>query len=259
MSRINFLLLSFFFLFAFPILPLFADDVKKPVVTVLLCEEGDEVAHYDAYNNMPPLMTQLATENNWDLHIVKSAKYAEMPSLEVLDKTDVLVVYVRRIALPKAELERLQKYVNDAGKGLVCIRTTCHGFHVNGKYPDTCLDWKGFDQLVLGGNYYGHGNNEIGSEVWNEKEQEKSAILKDVKPNIWHSNASVYFNDPVKDDVTVYQYAASSEKGKMPLTWTRNYGKTRVAYTALGHKTDFPQPQFKNLIRNLVQWAGDLK
>jgi type 1 glutamine amidotransferase len=34
------------------------------------------------------------------------------------------------------------------------------------------------------------------------------------------------------------------------------HGKTRVAYTALGHKTDFEVPAFKALMRNLVQWAA---
>ncbi|GHT23567.1 hypothetical protein FACS189419_07710 [Planctomycetales bacterium] len=232
----------------------FADN--KLTVTVLLCEEGDEAEHYDAYNKMPPFMTALAEENNWDLHIIKSRKYAEMPSLKILDKTDVFVIYVRRIALPKDEMERVKNYVEKSGKGLVCIRTACHGFHVGGEYPETCEDWKGFDQKVLGGNYHGHGTNEIGSEVWNAEEQEQSPILKNVKPNVWHSGTSVYFNDPVAKDVTVYQYAGSSEKGKMPLTWTRTYNNTRTAYTALGYKTDFALPQFKALILNLINWTG---
>ncbi|MDR3233363.1 MAG: ThuA domain-containing protein [Planctomycetaceae bacterium] len=227
----------------------------KPVVTVMLCAEGDEPAHYDAYNRMPAFMKDLAEKDNWELHILKSEKYADFPSLEILDKTDVLVIYVRRIALPKAEMARLQKYVKESGKGLVAIRTACHGF-APGKIPETCQAWKEFDKEILGGNYHGHGHNDIGSEVWNVKEQGGAAILKDVNPPVWHSGTSVYFNDPTAADITVYQYAASSEKGKMPLTWTRSYGKTRIAYTALGHKTDYDLPQFKALVRNLVRWTG---
>ncbi|MDR3183260.1 MAG: ThuA domain-containing protein [Planctomycetaceae bacterium] len=244
-------------LFAFAAVPneLRADD-GKTVVTLLLCAEGDETAHYDAYNRMPAFMERLAKDNNWDLHIVKSLKYADFPSLEILDKTDVLVVYVRRIALPKAEMERLQKYVKESGKGLVALRTASHGFAA-GKIPETCQAWKEFDKEVLGGNYHGHGANEIGSEIWNVKEQAKSPVLKDVKPDVWHCDASVYFNDPAAKDAVVYQYAASSEKGRMPLTWTRSYGSTRVAYTALGYKTDYDLPQFQALIRNLVNWTGE--
>jgi type 1 glutamine amidotransferase len=45
----------------------------------------------------------------------------------------------------------------------------------------------------------------------------------------------------------------------MPLSWTRNYGKPRVAYTAQGHIDGFPQPRFKNFIRNLVQWVKNFE
>ncbi|MDR0871739.1 MAG: ThuA domain-containing protein [Planctomycetaceae bacterium] len=254
--------LFFTFLLAFcAVLPVCvqAADAAKPLVAVLLCEEGDEVEHYDAYNNMPPFVEQLAGENNWDTAIIKSKEYAAMPSLDVLEKADTFIIYVRRIALPEKEMDKLQKYVNESGKGLLCIRTACHGFSVNGKIPAGCKDWKEFDKLILGGNYHGHGRNEIGGEVWNVNEQAKSAILKDVKPSVWHSAASVYFNTPLKEDCTVYQYTGSTEQGKMPLTWTRIHNKTRIAYTALGYKTEFNHPAFKTLVRNLILWTLEKK
>lgn len=232
----------------------FAAAAEQPTITVLLCEEGDEAAHYDAYNRMPQFMEQLGKENNWNVVIVESKKYAEMPSLEILAQTDVLVVFVRRIGLPKQGMEALKKYVSESGKGLVAIRTACHGF-APGKMPEGCEKWDTFDKEVLGGNYHGHGHNDIGSEVWNVKEQKDSPILKGVKPEVWHSETSVYFNDPLAADCTVYQYAGSSEKGKMPLTWTRMHKNTRVAYTALGHKTDFALVPFKTLVANLINWS----
>jgi type 1 glutamine amidotransferase len=176
--------------------------------------------------------------------------------VDVLDRTDVLVIYVRRIGLPKEQMQRVKKYVNEAGKGLVVLRTGCHGFAPQ-NLPAGCEDWKEFDHDVLGGNYNNHGNNEIGSEVWNVKEQERSPIMKDVKPSVWRSASSVYYTSPIAEDATIYQYAGSSEKGKMPLSWTRMYGKTRVAFTALGHKSDFEVPAFRALIRNFVLWAAE--
>ena len=226
----------------------------RPIVTVLLCEEGDEI-HYLASQNMPPFMTELGNENGWEVVVLTAETFAEFPSVDVLDRTDVLVVYVRRIGLPSEQMQRVKKYVKESEKGLVVLRTGSHGFAPR-DLPDNCEDWVEFDHEVLGGNYHDHGNNEIGSEIWNVKEQEKSPILKDVKPSVWHSPGSVYFTDPIAENATIYQYAASSEKGRMPLTWTRMYGKTRVAYTALGHKTDFEVPAFKALVRNLVNWAA---
>lgn len=235
---------------------LFAAEDRKPVVTVMVCEEGDEI-HYLAYQNMPPFMNELGKENNWEVVVLTSKKFTEFPRVNVLDRTDVLVVYVRRIGLPKEQMQRVKKFVNESGKGLVVIRTGSHGFAPH-NLPEGCEDWKEFDKDVLGGNYNGqHGHNDIGSEVWNVKEQERSPLMKDVLPSVWHSAGSVYFNAPVVEDATVYQYAASSEQGRMPLTWTRMHGKTRVAYTALGHKTDFEIPAFKSLVRNLVHWAAE--
>ena len=235
--------------------PLFAEENIKPVVTVLVCEEGDEEI-YLAYQNLPTLINELGKTNNWEVVILTSKKFVEFPSVEVLDRTDVLVLYVRRIGLPAKQMQRVKKYVQESGKGLVVLRTGCHGFAPQ-NLPDGCEDWKEFDQEILGGNYTGHGHNDIGSEVWNVREQERSPVLKDVRPSVWHSAGSVYYNAPIAEDATVYQYAASSEKGRMPLTWTRMYNNTRVAYTALGHGADFEVPAFKALIRNLVYWAAE--
>ena len=249
------LLLSVCFILLFSICQLVAADERKLVVTVIVCEEGDE-ENYLAHKNVPTLVDELGKENNWEAVILTSKKFAEFPSVDVLDRTDVLVVYVRRIGLPKEQMQRVKKYVQEAGKGLLVLRTGSHGFAPR-SLPEGCEDWIEFDTEVLGGSYQNHGRNEIGSEIWNVPELERSPIMKDVRPSVWHSAGSVYYFAPVTENATVYQYAASSEKGKMPLTWTRMYGKTRVAYTALGHKTDFEVQAFKALIRNLIHWAAE--
>ena len=233
----------------------FAAENREPVVTVMVCEERDE-AIYLAPKNVPALITELGKENNWEVVILTSEKFADFPSVEVLDRTDVLVLFVRRIGLPAEKMQRVKKYVNESGKGLVALRTACHGFSTRGDMPEGCEDWAEFDKDVIGGNYNNHANNGIGSEIWNVKELEQSPILKDVRPSLWRSSGSVYFTTPLADDTTVYQYAATSQH-RMPLTWTRMHGNTRVAYTALGHKDDFEVPAFKTLIRNLVHWAAE--
>jgi len=249
--------LSALFLCLTPLLlvsQLFAEEDRKLVVTVMLCEEGD-IEHCLAYQNMPPFMERLGRENNWEVVILSSTRFVDFPSVEVLDRTDVLVIFVRRIGLPAEQMQRVKKYVRESGRGLVALRTASHGFSPQ-RLPDGCEDWQEFDREVLGGNYHGHGHNDIGSEIWNVRELEQSPIMRDVRPSVWHSRGSVYFTAPVAEDATVYQYAASSERGRMPLTWTRMHSNTRVAYTALGHRTDFEIPAFKALVRNLVHWTG---
>ena len=232
-----------------------AAEDRKLVVTMLVCEEGDEDI-YLAHQNMPALINELGKKYHWDVVILTSQRFAEFPSMDVLDRTDVLVIFVRRIGLPQAQMQRLKKYVKESGKGLVVLRTGSHGFAPR-SLPEGCEDWQEFDREVLGGNYSGHGHNDIGSEVWNVREQEQSPVLIDVRPSVWRSAGSVYYTSPLAEDATIYQYAASSERDRMPLTWTRMYGKTRVAYTALGHKEDFEVPAFKALTRNLIRWAAE--
>ena len=249
---------SALFLYCIPLLlagHLGAAENRKPVVTLLVCEEGDE-SHYLAYQLMPPFLTELGKENNWEVVVLSSKKFAEFPRVEILNRTDVLVVYVRSIGLPKEQMRLVKQYVKESGKGLIALRTASHGFAPT-SLPEGCEDWKEFDREVLGGNYDNHGHNDIGSEIWNVKDLEQSPIMAGVNPSVWHSDGSVYYTAPVADDATIYQYAASSEKGRMPLTWTRMYGKTRVAYTGLGHKNDLEVPAFRALLRNLVHWAAE--
>jgi type 1 glutamine amidotransferase len=231
------------------------DVERKITVTVMVCQEGDTDL-YRAFENLPALIKELAKEYNWEVVVLTSERFVDFPSVEVLDRTDVLVVFVRRIALPTEQMQRVKRFVNESGKGLIAIRTASHGFAPR-QLPEGCEDWQEFDKDVLGGNYNGHGHNDVGSEIWNVRELEQSPIMRDVRPSIWRSGGSVYYTAPVADDVTVYQYAASSERGRMPLTWTRMHGNTRVAYTALGHRSDFEVPAFKALMRNLVHWAAD--
>ncbi|MDR3199671.1 MAG: ThuA domain-containing protein, partial [Planctomycetaceae bacterium] len=198
----------------------------------------------------------LGKENGWEVVILHGQGTANFPNIDVLDKADVLVVFVRRLALPKEQLAKIKNFVN-SGRGLVGLRTACHAFKSNAKVlPEHCENWAEFDHDVLGGNYHDHGDNALGSEIENVTAQSGSPILKDVVPVRWHSVGSLYFMDPVKDDATIYQTASSSQQKNVPLTWTRMYGKTRVAFTALGHQKDFEAEAFQNLVRNLVHWAA---
>ncbi|MDR2114749.1 MAG: ThuA domain-containing protein [Planctomycetaceae bacterium] len=245
---------TFLLLLCFSV-PLYAQspetETKKPLVAVMVSDD-----HYDADKLLPPLMQRLGKENGWDVVILHGQGTANFPNIEVLDKADVLVVYVRRLALPKEQLAKVKKFVN-SGRGVVGLRTACHAFKSNAKVlPKDCENWAEFDHDVLGGNYHDHGKNEIGSDIENVTAQSDSPILKDVVPARWHSVGSLYFTDPVKDDATIYQTASSSQQKNVPLTWTRMYGKTRIAFTALGHQKDFEVEAFQNLVRNLVHWAA---
>jgi type 1 glutamine amidotransferase len=245
---------TFFLLLCFSV-PLYAqspeNETKKRLVAVMVSDD-----HYDADKLLPPMMQRLGKENGWEVVILHGRGTANFPNIDVLDKADVLVVYVRRLALPKEQLAKVKNFVN-SGRGLVGLRTACHAFVSGAKVlPEHSQNWGEFDREVLGGNYHGHGKNELGSDIENVAAQSDSLILKDVTPTRWHSVGSLYFTEPVKEDATIYQTASSSQRNNVPLTWTRMYGKTRIAFTALGHQKDFEIEAFQNLVRNLVHWAA---
>lgn len=224
-------------------------EKSKPVVALLVSD-----AQYDADKLLPPLMKKLGKENEWEIVILHGHGTADFPNFDVLEKTDVLIVYIRRLALPKEQLEKLKKYAK-SGRGVIGLRTASHAFESKAKIPEGSENWPEFDKEVLGGNYHNHGKDTVGSEVENVPELADSDILKGVGPAKWHSSGALYFTGPINEDATVYQYASSSEMPKTPLSWTRMYGKTRVAYTALGHQDDFEQEAFKTLLRNFVRWT----
>jgi hypothetical protein len=69
----------------------------------------------------------------------------ELPGLESLDTSDVMVLFTRRLTIDGEQLERVKKYCL-AGKPVVGIRTASHAFQ----------KWLELDKIVFGGNYQNH-------------------------------------------------------------------------------------------------------
>lgn len=230
---------------------LFAEPTAAPPVIAVMVSDN----HYDADTLLPPLMEKLAKTNGWKIIVLHGHGTGNFANIDELEQADVLVIYIRRLTLPQDQMQKLQAFVA-AGKGIVALRTASHGFSLNGKpVPAGHAEWASFDSEVLGGNYNNHGKNEVGSDVKNVIALADSPILKGVQPSQWHSEGSLYFTAPVKEDAVIYQYASSSERPDVPLTWIRKHGKSRVAYTALGHQTDLKTEAFPNLLRNLLLWS----
>jgi type 1 glutamine amidotransferase/nicotinamidase-related amidase len=224
----------------------FPED-KRPHVAVMVSDD-----HYKADVWMPALVEKFQNENDLYFTVLHGEGGAVFHGIDELETADSLVIFFRRIALRKDQLEKVKKYV-ESGRGVVGLRTASHAF--SGSVVPGHENWNAFDHDVLGGNYHGHGKDEIGSEISNIVELADSPILKGVPSETWHSTGSVYFTDPVADNATVYQYASSPERKNMPLTWTRRHGKTRVAFTALGHWDDAAVPAFQQLYLNLILWS----
>src|SRR5262249_38550573 len=80
----------------------------------------------------------------------------EFTGLEAIKSADLVVLSVRRRALPENQLALIRQYLEE-GKPLVGIRTASHAF--DPKPPDQGASWPTFDLDVFGAKYLGHYAN----------------------------------------------------------------------------------------------------
>jgi type 1 glutamine amidotransferase len=178
---------------------------------------------------------------------------SDIPHTTELQDADCLVLFIRRLALPKQQLDRVRKYLAGGG-ALVGLRTASHAFDAKGKAEAGQAEWPEFDPEILGGGYHGHGPNDRGTDVANVPEQADHPLLAGVKPARWHSVGSLYFTTPVKDDATVVMTGSLDDRVE-PLTWFRTNRGGRTVYSGLGHPDDFQQPPFHQLLINAIFWS----
>ncbi len=227
----------------------FKED-DRPHIAFLVSDD-----HYHADKTLPVFAQMLRDRYGCYATVLHGQGTSNIPATGELEAADCLVLYVRRLALPKEQLDRVRKYL-ESGGALVGLRTASHAFDVRGKSKPGEAEWPEFDAQVLGGNYHGHGPNPAGTDVAVVPEQAGHVILAGVDPAKWHSTGSLYYTSPIADDATLLMTGALDDRVE-PLTWVRSYKGGRVCYTGLGHPDDFKDPQFRKLLTNAIFWAMD--
>ena len=233
----------------------FKED-RRPHIVFLVSDD-----HYRADKTLPAFAQMLRQQYECHCTIAHGLGTPNITAVEELENSDLLVLYIRRLALPREQLQRIRTYL-DLGKPLVALRTASHAFDVttlNIKVPPGGAEWRTFDQEVLGGNYHGYLSSKARIEV--VPQQVEHPILTGVEPGTWQSSGSLYTPSPI-DKQALVLLTGSAEDGRgqqqtEPVAWTRSYRGGRVFYCSLGHWDDFAQPQFKTLLRNAIFWAMD--
>lgn len=182
----------------------------------------------------------------------------DIPGLDTaLETAEVLVLSVRRRALPVKQMEAVRKYIA-AGKPVIGIRTACHAFSIHGKEPPKgTATWEAFDPEVFGGNYHGHYSNKVTSLVEATDSAADHPILRGVSRDPYTQHGSLYKTSPVADSATILLFGVIDGETKEPVAWT--FGRSdggKSFFTSLGHKTDFDQPMFERLLLNSIYWAA---
>ena len=227
------------------------EEDERPHVAILVSDD-----HYNADETLPEFAHELRDRWGCYVTVLHGEGTSDIRSIDELDAADVLVLYIRRLALPEEQLAKVRAFLA-AGKPLVALRTSSHAFDIRKPGPEGTAQWPEFDAEVLGGNYTGHAHRDhADSEVAPADGAEGHPLLKGVEPAVWRSTSWLYFTAPLKDDTTLIQVGRIPDRTE-PLTWIRNYGKARIFYTALGHRDDFDQPAFRRLLVNGIFWAMD--
>ena len=167
----------------------------------------------------------------------------KISNLDALDKTDVLLIYCRRMKIRGDDLKKLKAWCT-SGKPIVSLRTGSHAFQT----------WLALDKEVMGGNYKGHHDDSRTSIILKDKDH---PILKGVEP--WESE-KLYKNQDLGPNTKLLvegKQGGSTEK----LAWTNVYEGTertgRMFYTSAGTVRDFGDPNFVQMLDNSLFWVKE--
>src|SRR5689334_8282447 len=118
-----------------------AANAKVPKIVFAIGED-----EYHAKETLPEFArTELEGKLHYSCVILQSDDKSDLPGLDALKDTDLLVMFMRRRTLPDNQLKQFQAYF-DSGRPVVGLRTVCHSFQT----------WLDFDKVVLGCHYNNH-------------------------------------------------------------------------------------------------------
>jgi len=218
----------------------FAQNSPKPrrLEVLFLGDNG----HHKPVERLPSIMSALG---NKGINFTYTDKLEDI-NLENLNRFDALMIYANWDEItPKAETALLA-YVA-SGKGILPIHCASFCFRNSPEYIK-----------MVGGQFWKHTTDTISANIV----QPNNQIMKDVKglkafdETYLHSKLqpdnNVLMTREIKADQTKDRPGTKTE----PYTWTRNYGKGRVFYTAFGHdEQTWENPDFHKLLENAIVWA----
>lgn len=197
---------------------------------------------YHSEKSLPPFQEWL--EKNYRVKCTRIVRKADddLPGLEALGDCDVAFVFFKRMSLKDEQLARFQKYVR-SGRPIVAVRTASHAVQT----------WLDFDREILGGNYQGHYEKQLETQIEVTDAGKSHPILKGV--TLTAAPGPLYKNTGHAKDARIL--LTGSNPGHVePLAWTRERNGGRIFYTSLGDPETFGNESFRRLLANALFWTA---
>jgi putative membrane-bound dehydrogenase-like protein len=198
---------------------------------------GHDSEHHNSAIFMPMLASQLSLEG-------VNFTYTSNPNdlnTENLDKYDALMLYANHDSITVDQEGALLSFV-EKGRGFIPVHCASWCFRNSTKYID-----------LVGAQFLKHKTDTFTAAIINKDH----AGMRSLKPfSTWDET---YEHDKFAKDITVLMERVEGDHHE-PWTWTKEYGKGRVFYTAYGHdERTWDNPGFHELMKAGIVWAvGDV-
>ena len=236
----------------------FAED-RRPTIVWIIGEN-----EYHTWETLPCFAArELAWRGFRSIFVTASTNLTDFAfhPIRPIAQADLLVISVRRRALPRSMMELIRAHLR-SGKPLLGIRTASHAFAPRGQSlslarqnPNLAI-WPDFDPEILGGHYHGHYRPGPIVQIHPAQAARAHPILHSVNLHNAKAFGSLYQVRPLKPDTVPLLYGSIPNHSPEPVAWTRHLSTgSRIFYTSLGHSQDFAQPWFRHLLGNAVYWC----
>jgi len=247
---------------------------KRPIVAFVIAEN-----EYQANRTLPEFAHELLLTKGVNCEFAlgkeefKEPNLYNIENLQILNDADLVVIQVRRRALPSEQMGIIKEYVN-SGKPILGLRTASHAFSAAqtvprtggnvvaaaGQVSESLAQWPEFDKDVLGGNYKGHyGLMKEGIVFSVVPGMENHPLFKGVSAEDFIgpvvTSYTLYENRPLRsENIQVLLLGAIPEKPVEPVLWINNRGNGKVVYTSMGHWEDWKIEKFRKIMFNTVDY-----